>query len=116
MDSLAAAFEGTNSAKERIEESVHWDTPNPEAARHVDYVLGAVARFKHEMDRRGLTEFYERDISLIEYPLGELRKFFLDEESGVENRNAAYIYAHFVGVMLAALQHLAEEIDADNAA
>jgi hypothetical protein len=116
MKKLTSAFDGAQYAADEIAQYVHRERPNPEAVRYIDQLAASLARFRKGLRERGLEASYGRDVALVEYPLGELRKFLNDEHGALENSAGAYIFAYFVREQVEALQHLAREIDADNAA
>jgi hypothetical protein len=115
-ETLGSTLAGASHSAEKIAEAVHWDIPNEVGLSNAGYVAEAVQRFSSGISRRGIENFYDLDIKLIEFPLDELKKYFAGETSSIPNRIGAYIFAHFVKQQLSVLERIAQEIDTDDAA
>jgi hypothetical protein len=83
-------------------------------------VKQAIQSFREALEKRGIElDTYESIryvYDLLEYPLGELEKFFQSVKSGGKsnmNEKTAYIFAFFVGKQVAELRQMAQEIDED---
>lgn len=104
---------------EKIGEAIHGNKPSEFGAIHVKLVIETIDRFKDALNERGILEAYDSidyDLSLIGYPLGELRDFFdSPQESKKLNNEDAYIFMYFISKHIDGLIKIAEEIDEEYA-
>lgn len=103
---------------EKISESLSWERPNGYGAMHVDLITEAVARFKAELQCRGILSSFDSVIyhlGLIEYPSKELKKYFSEPEYSKLNQDDAYIFSSFLRKEIYDLIEIAKEIDSDYA-
>jgi hypothetical protein len=103
---------------EKIAEAIHGNKPSEFGAIHVKHVIETINRFKDALDERGILEAHDSinyELSLIEYPLGELRAFFDSPQESKLNNKDAYIFMFFVSRHIDGLIKIAEEIDEEYA-
>jgi hypothetical protein len=104
---------------EKIGESIHGSKSSEFGAIHVKIIAETVDRFKDALSERGILEAYDSisyELDLIEYPLGELRKFFENQEESKLNSKDAYIFTYFISKHIDSLIRMAKEIDEEYAA
>lgn len=103
---------------EKIGEAIHGNKPSEFGAIHVDLVVKLIESFKAALEERGLLGAHDSidyDLNLIEYPLEELRQFFINPEASKLNARDADIFKYFLKKHIDGLIRFAEEIDEDYA-
>ncbi len=114
-ESLKETFHLVLYAFEKISEELRGSKPVVLAKWAVGELQSALDRFEQMLKKRGMgVETYDSvkfHYGEIEYPLGELRKFFEGEPSEIASPRAARVYAEAVQVSFMELMDIAGEID-----
>ncbi|MEK9135638.1 MAG: hypothetical protein AAB393_00835, partial [Bacteroidota bacterium] len=80
---------------------------------HLKMIAEEVQAFRVALQKRGLLNrysHYEYYITEVEYPLGELQKYW-EGAGSLRDPRAAHIFAFFLRDKIFKLQHMAEELD-----
>lgn len=94
------------------------DRPNirPMAKVHVDFLIKALSEFRDHLSQRGeLSSSWEEEIGYIEYPLTQLKLFFIDSPDNKLNDKDARIFIEYVQFAANSLIEMAKEVDQDYA-
>jgi hypothetical protein len=114
-ESMKGTFHLVLYAFEKISEELRGSQPVILAKWAVGELQSALDRFEQMLKKRGMdVETYDSvkfHYGEIEYPLGELRKFFEGGQSEIASPKAAGVYAAAVQVSFVELMDIAGEID-----
>jgi hypothetical protein len=112
---LSACFPPTLSYYfSKIFEAIHSPTYYPLGSMHVDLVSECLSKMRALLEKRGEWGIYDSvnyEYELLEYPLAELKRFFLDRGTSKLNDQDAYIFCSFVREQFKSLQQIAVEFD-----
>jgi len=103
---------------EKISESIHGGKPPEFGALHVKLVSEAIEKLKNMLMTRGLLDAYDSisyHLDLVEYPLGELVRYFSAPQDSKLNAKDAYIFLSFIREQVDSLKHMAVEMDEEYA-
>jgi hypothetical protein len=114
-ESLKETFHLVLYAFEKIHEELRGSQPVILSKWAVGELQSSLDHFEEMLKKRGMgVETYDSvkfHYGEIEYPLGELRKFFEGEPSEIASPKAARVYADALQVSFMELMDIAEEID-----
>ena len=112
---LADAFPATlGYYHEKISETIDGRMPGSFGASILESVAGYITTFKEELANRGLLEAYDSltyEFEVLEYPIAELLKYFLQLHESKLNAKDAKIFHHFIRNHIKTLIDIAKEID-----
>lgn len=117
QEKLADVFPDTLSYFcDKISEAISGSMPGSFGAGMVDIIQTHLLDFKEALDRRGLLDALDvirYHYQWLDYPLAELKFFFLTPAGSKLNEKDAYIFRSFVLQHLNELRDIAKKIDAD---
>jgi hypothetical protein len=118
-EKLADAFPQTLTYYyEKISEAIHGRNFPAFGSLHVKLVSEAVEKFKAMLQTRGLLDAHDSisyHFELVEYPLGELKRYFDAPQDSKLNDKDAYIFLSFIQEQVDFLKRIAVEIDEEYA-